>query len=338
MMNSAKTLGATLVSATRLHRLLHSRLHRNGLTILMYHGVVREQLPVGDWCFLDCSLFRRQIEYLRRHFSIVSLSSAIGLLKQGAVDKPTAVLTFDDGYQNNFDVAFPVLQQHGVPATIFLTTGFVDSSAAIWFCHIIRALSSTRKQSMRWEAADLDLSQPRGRAVASARLQASLKKRSPEEIRSLVQRIYEELDVDPLSSFEPESPFRILSAGSIRTMLQSGLVEFGAHTETHAILSLLSPEAQSREISGSVDAVERLTGQPCRFFAYPNGRAQDYDSKTVELLRNRGILAAVTTTPGANDASTPLLELQRYGVGANLSMPMFQLLVHHFTAHFRDRN
>jgi peptidoglycan/xylan/chitin deacetylase (PgdA/CDA1 family) len=330
MMNSAKTLGASLVSATRLHRLLHSQLHRNGLTILMYHGVVREQLPVTDWCFLEDSSFRRQIEYLRRHFSIVSLSAAIELLQQGAVDKPTAVLTFDDGYQNNFDVAFPALQQFGVPATIFLTTGFVDSSNTVWFCHVIRAISETRKPSMRWDDAEFDLSDPRKKAMASARLQAALKERPPAEVGSLVQRICQELDVDLLSSLELGSPFRILNSSSIRTMLDSGLVEFGAHTETHPILSLLSPEVQAREISGSVQAVERLTGQPCRYFAYPNGRPQDYDSRSVELLRNCGILAAVTTTRGSNEARHSLLELQRYGVGADLGMPMFQLLVHHF--------
>jgi len=183
---------------------------------------------------------------------------------------------------------------------------------------------------MRWGDAELDLSDPRKKAVASARLQAGLKQSPPAEVRSLVQRIYEELDVDPLSSVEPGSPFRILNSSSIRTMVPSGLVEFGAHTETHPILSLLPPEEQAREISGSVHAVERLTGQPCRFFAYPNGRPRDYDSRTVELLRNSGILAAVTTTRGPNDARTSLLELQRYGVGADAGMPMFQLLVHHF--------
>jgi peptidoglycan/xylan/chitin deacetylase (PgdA/CDA1 family) len=254
------------------------------------------------------------------------------------VDKPTAVVTFDDGYQNNFDVAFPVLQQHGVPATIFLTTGFVDSSDTIWFCHIIRALSCTRKRSMRWDNVDLDLSAPRKKSVASARLQAWVKEYPSAEVGSLLLRIYEELDVDPVSSFELESPFRILSSSSIRTMAQSGLVEFGAHTVTHAILSLLSPEDQWREISGSVEAVESLTGRPCRFFAYPNGRPQDYDSKTVELLQKRGILAAVTMTAGPNHALTSLMELQRFGVGADFGMPMFQWLRHHFMNHLRNQN
>lgn len=338
IVNSAKTLAATLISASGLQRLLHARFRRNQLAILMYHGVVRDPLRVSDACFMDEASFWRQVQYLSQHFSIVSLSAAIAMLKNDAVDKPTVVLTFDDGYQNNFDVAFPVLKKCGIPAIIFLTTGLVDSSDTVWFCHVIRALSLTRKQSLRWNGKDLDLSEPRRRAAASATLQASIKEHSPFEVDSLVRRVYEELEVDPVSSFDLGSPFRMLNRSSIKTMLQSGLVEFGAHTETHAILSLLSPEEQWREISGSVDAVKRLTGQPCKFFAYPNGKAQDYDSKTIELLRECGISAAVSTISGPNDARTSLMDLRRYGVGPNLVMPRFQLRVHHFLAHGSDRN
>ena len=336
IVKTAKDLGATLVTASSVHRLVHSRFHRHGLTILMYHGVVRQPLPVSDWCFLDEASFRRQIEYISRRFAVVPLSLAVEMLQQGAVDKPTAAITFDDGYQNNFDVAFPVLENYGVPASIFLSTGFVDSADTIWFCHIIHALSQTRKKSLRWEDAELDLSDPQAKAQASARLQATLKQKAPAEIRSLVPHIYQDLGVVPVASFSQDSPFRILDGESIGRMVHSGLVEFGGHTETHSILSFLSPEEQGREVLGSVDAVERLTGQACRFFAYPNGRRADYNSKTLELLRERGISAALTTIAGPNDCQPSLLELQRYGVGPDLGMPMFQLLVHHFVDHFRN--
>jgi peptidoglycan/xylan/chitin deacetylase (PgdA/CDA1 family) len=124
-------------------------------------------------------------------------------------------------------------------------------------------------------------------------------------------------------------------------MIQSGLVEFGAHTKTHAILSLLSPEEQQREIWSSVEAVKCLTGEPCRLFAYPNGRPQDYDTKTIDLLRESGVSAAVCTSSGPNHSRTSLMELKRYGVGSNLGMSMFQLQAHHFIAHLaqmRNRN
>jgi peptidoglycan/xylan/chitin deacetylase (PgdA/CDA1 family) len=338
MLNSAKTLGASLVSATGMQRLLHSRLHRHGLTIVMYHGVVRAPLPVSDWCFLEEDIFRQQIEYLSRNFRVLHLSDALKLLRQGAVEKPTAVVTFDDGYRNNFDVAFPVLKASGVPATIFLTTGFVDTADSIWFCHIIRALSLTRKSSLRWEDTEMDLSDARAKAAASARLQAAIKQRPAAETGALLRQIHQALEVEPTATFAPESPFRILDSAAIRALVESGLVEFGAHTVTHPILSRLSPQEQAKEIAGSVEAVTRLTGQACRFFAYPNGKARDYDAHTVGLLRNHGIEAAVTTAAGANDRDPSLLELQRYGVGADLDLPMFKLMVHHVMDHFSRRN
>ena len=331
--NSVKSLCAAALSASGLPRLLHSRFRRNELTILMYHGVLQDPLPVSDTCFLEASAFRRQIEYLLNNFSIVPLSRAVELLQGGAVDRPTVALTFDDGYQSNCDLALPVLKEFEVPATIFLTTGFVDSSDSLWFCHVIRALTQTKKRSLRWKDETLDLSEAGRRAVASNRLQADFKEHPPYEVQTLVRQLYEKLEVDGSAPFDPGSPFRVLNATSIQTMVQSGLVEFGAHTQTHAILGLLSQEDQKKEIANSVEEVRCLTGERCRFFAYPNGRPQDYNGTTVGLLGENGIRAAVCTSSGPNDSRTSLMALRRYNVGCNLSMPMFQLQAHHFIAH-----
>lgn len=333
IVKAAKDLGANFVSASTLHRRLHQRLHRREVTILMYHGVLREALPISDPCFITADSFRKQVEYLREHFNIVSLSSALELLKRDAVEKPTVVLTFDDGYQNNFDVAFPVLKQFAAPAIIFLTTGLVNSSGSVWFCSVVRALSSTRKQSVQWEGEQLELADPVQRAAASLKLQASIKQHPPAEVGSIVQRLCEQLDVDTQAEFEPGSPFRMLTGDAITRMVESGLVEFGGHTVTHTILSLLSAEEQRREILDSLKAVESLTGQPCKYFAYPNGRPQDYNASTIEFLREGGVSAAVSTITGPNDSRTSVMDLKRYGVGPHLGMPRFQLLAHHFMNH-----
>jgi peptidoglycan/xylan/chitin deacetylase (PgdA/CDA1 family) len=333
IVKAAKDLGATLVSASTLHRRLHQRLHRRDLTILMYHGVLREPLPISDPCFISAAAFRQQVEYLRRHFSVVSLANALELLQHDAVEKPTVVLTFDDGYQNNCDIAFPVLKEFGVPAIIFLATGLVNTSDSVWFCSVVRALSTTRKQSLQWEGEQMELSNPVQRSAASLKLQASIKQHPPAEVGPLVERLCEQLAVDALAKFEPGSPFRMLTSNSITRMVESGLVEFGGHTVTHTILSLLSPDEQRREILGSLEAVQSLTGQPCRYFAYPNGRPQDYNASTIEFLREGGVTAAVSTITGPNDSRTSRMDLKRYGVGPHLGMPRFELLAHHFMNH-----
>jgi peptidoglycan/xylan/chitin deacetylase (PgdA/CDA1 family) len=135
---------------------------------------------------------------------------------------------------------------------------------------------------------------------------------------------------DPDSSIEDGSAFRMLDKKAIGEMVASGLIEFGAHTHRHAILSQLSEEERFNEIRQSIDAVYELTGRPCKCFAYPNGREEDYNSETIKDLKACGIEIAVTAISGPNDEKTPVLELRRYGIGADLLMDQFQLTVHHF--------
>jgi peptidoglycan/xylan/chitin deacetylase (PgdA/CDA1 family) len=327
---AAKAMGSYVLSAAGLPRLLHSQFYRRQLTILMYHGVVRTPLPVEDLCFIEERSFRAQVAYLKQHLCVLPFSVAVERLKRDAIDQPSVVLTFDDGYQNNCDIAFPILRDYGVPATIFLTTGLIDSTDTIWFCRLIQALSRTRKQSIQWAQTDLDISGPVQKARVSLVLQQSLKEYPPSSINSMLSEIYDKLGAWPEPAFEAGSPFQMLSSGAIQSMLSSGLIEFGAHTHTHPILSLIPRDERHKEIAQSLQIVSQLTGERCKLFAYPNGRAQDYDEYCMELLKLSDVEAAVSTIAGHNDASTPVMELRRYAVGPNITTPYFQLLVHHF--------
>jgi protein-tyrosine-phosphatase len=111
-------------------------------------------------------------------------------------------------------------------------------------------------------------------------------------------------------------------------MSRSGLVEFGAHTASHAILSRLDPALQQSEILRSVQAVQELTGLECQMFAYPNGKPCDYTDESVEYLRRIGITTAVTSVPLRNVPGTDPLRLGRYGIGSDLSDAGFRSLVH----------
>jgi peptidoglycan/xylan/chitin deacetylase (PgdA/CDA1 family) len=146
---------------------------------------------------------------------------------------------------------------------------------------------------------------------------------------SRVSEIIKLLGDDPIGPIELDSPFRMLTAQAVREMSQSGLVEFGAHTHTHPILSRLSTEECKNEIELSIRRVEEITGRVCRFFAYPFGGLEDYSQDAVDILRNLGVRAAVTTLSGPNDRNSPPLELHRYSAGADEEMALFQLKVHH---------
>lgn len=317
------------LAATRLPPLLHRLWPRQRVTVLLYHAVISSPLAVPDWCFLDERIFRQQLEYLARHFEVVSLHEALRRLRHRMVERPTAVLTFDDGFQSVHDVAFPILKRMGLPATVFVVTGLVGTDDTPWYCRLNRALGVATRRSLEWreESFPFDSAPLRGRAGAI--LQQRLKQLPHPMLLHELSAVVGALGDDAQRPIPPASPYRMLGQRELQAMIASGLFEVGAHGVSHAILSLLPPAEREREIAESVAAVKRLTGQACRYFAYPNGQASDYDREARRLLGELGIEAALTAVGGANVPTTPRLEMRRQGVGADTGLAEFQLMVHH---------
>jgi peptidoglycan/xylan/chitin deacetylase (PgdA/CDA1 family) len=305
-------------------RLLIGTHNMNQLVILMYHGVIRSPLKVYDWCFVDEASFHSQMKYLKRHFEVISLSESVERLRNGKIQQPTAVITFDDGFHNNYDIAFPILRQAKLPATIFLVTGLVNTNNTIWFCYLNRSLAESQKTYLDWDGNRFNLSSPATKAMTSSTIQKKLKKFPHPKLQIELRKIVLELGDDRDRPIEIGSAFRMLSHEAISEMATSGLIEFGAHTHSHAILSLLSAKERYDEIERSVTAINKLTGHPCVLFAYPNGRNEDYNAETIEILKACGVRASVTAIEGTNNGMTPLMELRRYGVGGDLSLEKFK--------------
>ncbi|MBA3014649.1 MAG: polysaccharide deacetylase family protein, partial [Proteobacteria bacterium] len=306
-------------------------LHRKGLTILSYHGVTKTPMPFEEWCFVEASQFRKHVSYLRDRFDLVPLSTAIQMLDQGTIRRPTAVITFDDGFQNNYDIAFPVLQEFNAPATIFLVTDRIGTDRTLWFCRIYMALAETKITSLSWEGQRFNLTTPAGKAKASKWLQNAFKGLPFDRLLHELANLQKILGVERDSPVSRNSPFRMLDPTSIRTMKDSGLIEFGGHTHTHAILSRLTPDKQYEQITLSKHGVEQHTDLTCRFFAYPNGAPSDHDSTTTRILTHCGIIAAVNMEHGLNYQDTHHLHLYRFGIGADTCFPRFKLMAHGFT-------
>ncbi|MCG7988076.1 MAG: polysaccharide deacetylase family protein [Candidatus Thiodiazotropha weberae] len=301
----------------------------NSVTVLAYHCVVDKPLDVWDWCFLDKEQFRKQIRYLVRSFKVVSLSEAVQRIQNNQIEEPTAVITFDDGFHNIYSQAFPILQEFNVPATIFLATGTIGSDRTIWFTRLLRAIIETQSSQLKWNGEQYYLHTANYKKESSLQLQATLKLLPAPLLEKSLCEIEERLGFEPDSPIPDGSVFRMLTNDTIQLMRDSGLIEFGAHTVNHTILSKLDSSLKKEEIQASTADVELMAGDTCRFFAYPNGRLEDFDSESMRLLKEMGIEAAVTMVPGQNKGDSPMMELNRYGIGADISMSRFKLIIHH---------
>jgi peptidoglycan/xylan/chitin deacetylase (PgdA/CDA1 family) len=264
---------------------------------------------------VSAARLRRHLRYLKRHFRLISLSDAVAsLATPGALTEDMLVVTFDDGCHGNYAHAWPVLRSEGVPATVFVTTAFVDGHA-LWFDVARRALQTARTDGGRLpEGLERDLVAAVGATQAAGAVEdvvEALKRLPAERREALVARMADEVS-------SPLAPARALSWAEVREMGQAGL-EIGCHTVSHPILAGLPPRRQEEEILGSAARIEAETGVRPTLFAYPNGTDRDFDRGTTDILRAGGFRAACTTLRGSNRPGCDPFTLRRVGVGAEPS-------------------
>lgn len=300
------------------------RYHRTQALILGYHGVVQEQACPPRWTEVRLTRFREQMTSVRRRYRLLPLREIVERLRRGAaLPAYTAAVTFDDGYRNNFTHAFPVLRELGIPATIFLTTGFLDERRPLWTDRLTLALARSRESMLEIAGHALPLRTPaerqRARDVVAAHLKALP---GPEKDRQLdtVERGLGAVTADLPEELAP------LGWDDVRAMGASGLVDFGSHTVTHQIVSRLGPEDRAREIVQSCQRVEEEIGARCRLFAYPNGEPGDFDDESRSLLRATNTIGAVTTVPGLVARDADVWTLPRILVGGDATIAKFDLL------------
>ncbi|MCX2930337.1 polysaccharide deacetylase family protein [Mycobacterium sp. CVI_P3] len=323
---SRKNLAAIVLRAVGAAALARHR-HRGRLAILMYHGIEPAPLSPACWHVLDTAALRRQLTYLRRHFHVLPLDEALERLQDGTLPDRAVSITFDDGTRNLATHAAPVLDALGLPAAVFLATGPMGSDEALWPDRLWLAFTRTK-------LADVDLTQlglgeqplasptDRGSAYALTvnRLKELPDEQRAERLRSIVTTLRPEGDGDP-------GPFRLLSWQEAHGMAANGSVTLHPHSVTHPILSRCSNDKIHQEISNSCAILERETGFAPRVFAYPNGRAQDFDERARAALRGRGVRWALATIEGFADRHSDPLALPRLAIGSDLSFASFCAMV-----------
>lgn len=276
------------MSATSADRLWW-RVGQPSLRILAYHGVCEDQLAHEPWMpgyFVTASVFEHQLRFLRQEANVLSLAEAARALAAGQLPERAVALTFDDGYANNLELALPILARHGVPATVFLSSHYIESGELYPFLKI-HLLGLPGAAGYKNEPIDTVL----GRVDQAWRSNG----------RGLTDA--------------QNRTLRPLTVDEVHAAQRSGLLDFGAHTHSHCILRNESPVRREREIRLSLERVAQWTGQPATLFSYPNGEAGDFNAADQRVLREGGVEAAVTGIGGVNRPGAHPLSLLRFPVG-----------------------
>jgi peptidoglycan/xylan/chitin deacetylase (PgdA/CDA1 family) len=271
---------------------------RDAPTILTLHRMADPDRGIsGD----DPAILRHNLDCLcKQRFRFLSLEDMISALVEGDRLPPrSVVVTIDDGYADQGDIACPILADFDCYPTIFVTTGFLDGNLWFWWDQIAYILRAAKQRLLTLDALDgrleLDVSDDLKRAASQANVEA-LCKRVPDEARhNLIARLAEAASVElPCAAPQECAP---MAWDDVRRLESTG-VRFGPHTVTHPILANTSDEQAYREVDESWRRLCDEARQPLDVFCYPNGQPGDFTDREFENFRRRGLRAAVTGVGG----------------------------------------
>jgi peptidoglycan/xylan/chitin deacetylase (PgdA/CDA1 family) len=265
---------------------------RARLLVLIYHRVLAKPDPLlGDEP--DAVLFAAQMDLIKSLFNVLPLAEAVARLRAGSLPPRAACITFDDGYANNCEVAAPILAARNLPATVFVSSGFIGGG---------RMWNDTIIETVRGAPVELDLSRfglgtfrlddTAARRTAIERIIAGVKYLHPVARLERVEQIAAHVGA--------RLPDQLMMNEAQLKSLSGMAIEIGAHTVSHPVLTSLSDEESRTEMLSSKRHLEEIAGVSVTTFAYPNGRPlRDYESRHVKLARECGFTCSVSTAWGA---------------------------------------
>lgn len=271
---------------------------------LIFHRVLaaRDPLLPGE---PDQADFDALVGMLKRHFTILPLAEAIALRATDQLPRASLSITFDDGYADNATRALPVLTAHGVHATFFVATGFLDGGR-MWndtVIETVRRLPEGTLDLSRLGLGTHPLTDAQRPAVlhnvitAIKHLPAAKRAEKVAAISDLAKDLPDDL---------------MMRSDQVKAMVAAGM-EIGGHTVTHPILTRIDDNQARQEIADGKAHLEALLDQPIRLFAYPNGKpGQDYAPQHASIVRDLGFEAAVTTAPGVMTSASDPFQLPRF--------------------------
>ncbi len=301
--------------------------------VLMYHAI--SDASPDPWALhVAPDRFADHLEVLCRRFAPTTLAR---IQSPSRGRRPAVAVTFDDGYANNLHQAAPLLERAGVPATVFVASGFVGREDESWWDALERALLDPVASlpgeivvplGERLESWPLDRAgrpgdeapgadtwkawtdPPEPRQAAYRELWERLLPLPEDARRAAVEAVLEQTRTPRAA----RSTHRLLSRVELRRLARLEGVEIGAHSVTHPVLAGLSPQRQREEIRRSRESLEEWTGHRVESFAYPFGQPSHLTAATTALVRDSGFARACIGTPGVVTAGTDPLLLPRLHV------------------------
>lgn len=270
------------------------------VTCFLFHRVCADR-HMG----VTLPIFKSVIESIIRRFDVLSIDEACDYLAHGGRSKRYAVITFDDGYLDNYTLALPVLREYSVPATLFVCTGFIDSGYSNWDA-LDSALLARKDSVLDLRECGLgshQFAQPEQRRAVLAHLHGALKNMAHEKMEMIVNRL--------TGGACPHLARTMMNWDELGEFSRTQRMTIGAHTITHPNLTSVAQDVMREEIRLSKILLEERLSMPVRHFAYPSGISS---GAVADAVRAAGFTSASSVEEGVNFPGCDMFAIKRRSV------------------------
>jgi peptidoglycan/xylan/chitin deacetylase (PgdA/CDA1 family) len=275
------------------------------LFILIYHRVLDKPdfMRPGE---VDIDSFDWQMALISKYFNVLPLNEAVEKMQDGKLPPRAVCITFDDGYADNLHNAAPVLNKYGLTATFFIASGYLNGGR-MWNDSILETLRIIPDSKLDLSDINLgsyDLSTLKNKMSSAYAIISKIKHLDFSQRQEYTQRISSEVSGLPDDL--------MLNSDQLKQLLDHGM-EIGGHTVNHPILATMGKSEAKKEILDNKIFLEKSLKTKIRFFAYPNGKpGEDYLPDQVEIIKDCGFEAAVSTQWGVSKKGNDFLQLPRF--------------------------
>ncbi len=293
------------------------------LWTMMYHRILPQTDPrykhEEPGMIVEPETFRMHLQVLKNEFTMISLGEWVTRKKNNqSLPLKACAITFDDGWLDNFEYAFPILQEEQVPATLFAVSELIGTKQTFWPNRIQTILQQPKEklQQITWLTDLIDHEQVNKELTAN--IIYSLKHRSDVELIELISNTEKDFNIPAL-----DNPV-LMNLEQLQTLSNSGLVEIGSHTCQHIrLVEGLDSSTYEKEISTSKAQLEEIINKPVNLFCYPNG---DYCDTAIKEVAKHYDAAVITRKGICRTSSEKMYTLPRFGVHQDVSRTKRQLL------------
>ena len=288
--------------------------------IFLFHGVIKKNKYIvrnyTNKHILEKN-FINKIKFFKKNYNILSLEEIFFNIKNKiSLPSNTCAITFDDGFENNYSVAVPILEKFKIPTTFYFSTDFINNNSMSWIDKIEYAFEKTKKSTiiLPWNLKILDINSKKKKLLILDEIRKVLKQQNKNLIiEKFISNIFLQLRVKKINSLNNEIDKKI-SWSKVKKLISSNLFTIGGHSHRHISLTSVPLLEAKIEIDTSIKLFKRNIGINLEHYSYPEGQKKDFNIEIKKYLKKTGIKICPTAISGFNNIKSDLFNLKRISI------------------------